>query len=1493
MLLRRHEGGAGRRRGIILLVVLAMLTLFAILGISFVIYAQSAANEARLGREGEQNSAPEVDPELAFALFMGQFIYDVPDPDGTAATNWASSSWGAYSYLRGHSLARTMYGYNDAAGALNDKPYCGPGRLNEVNTAFPAPFNPANVTNTSYLVNFCPFGTDPVRDPEHLGTRTNVSTTRSGAYVACNVPYTYPDQQNMFLAAMKADGTLLTPSYHRPWLWGAGLTNQTNANWTNAVGKYLTLRPRPADVGANFPFPDEDVGDVKNLGGFPGGNDSIWVDIDAPVMTSPDGRKFKIMVAPLILDLDNRVNLLTAGNILATTSGATDHASNQGWGPWEVNPKKVLGVGGSGAEWVNMFKGIGSPTPRVAGKYGFDLMPNGAAVIPGNWPPGYAQVDYNAIVDGGGGGVSSYFLLPGNVGTNTYQCFPNFPAISYNNGLQSGVNNEITNHPLRYNPMRVVPVNPSGPNPPSTGDDRVLHPYHMAAVLRYRSTNSFTQTTDLYRLLPINLGNYRQSTPGDFRVRYMVTTRSMDLDRPGVLPYAWLDGTNTAGNYTLAAGALFPTGGLLNFPPTSSRAGGITSNEFDPASWKSTLGQLLKIDLNRKLANFPFATDTQIATTRRFNYTDAPTLAQIQQAFADRQAFALDIFNRLLIVTGAKDSQDAGAYRWLAQLAVNIVDYIDTDDIMTPFTYTTPGGTTETVYGTEVPRLLINEVFVQYDNNKADLTNPLPATATQPYNVNVWVELFNPMINMPGNSQPAFPQADDGLVVLQNDLGPVYQIVINDITNANPAVTSQLRAPSNLTGNPDTGTNVYTTTLGTSTAGWGATPITAGGAPNADQIVQQSGTNFTEPTVTGTRNVGWYVVGPVTTGANSVFPATDVTPASNPNLSTTFQSAAMTYTIPVTTGTPPVAPALPQPTILLRRLSCPYLPPNDPTSPTFNSSLPVNIYVTIDYTLTSQPPLPVVQSGGATTVNRPVTVDDRRVTDTGAVPAANVPDLPNRNSFGRRQPYAGLTVTVAGSGTNTQLQPCTNAPLNQACNTFYSHNSPDGTLITGTSTSDTFQVPFDWLVHLDRQLVSPMELFTVSGFKPHELTQMFVQPNPNAPMGTSAAQSVMPHQHVARWTDPTTRLARLLETVGTANRSNGVAFGGRVPGRVNINTIFNSSTLAADPDVFRAIADAQTANMFMSTVPPATTTDDAVNTICVALLTSRTPGWNASPPALSAADRPFLGMGVGYGPNTADELPYTAATTRGVDYTLLEAATGTTTSATWTAPRLLEPNSAGSPTTPNAGMNGFSTHPYQRTELLRKIFNNVTTRSNCFAVWLTVGFFEVTDDTVRPVQLGAEIGRSENRQVRHHMFALVDRTQLQVWPTIDPGTGTFTVKSNTNVTITAPQTSTNLPVTLSATSGTNPYTGRAWSIQAGSVLTFEPDTNNEETVVVQSVTAGNAITATFYKQHPDANVSDYRLNGAIPVISRGNPGPWLRYDMRKDTGVVPFWTIID
>src|SRR5207248_487245 len=120
-----------------------------------------------------------------------------------------------------------------------------------------------------------------------------------------------------------------------------------NPNWINKAGKYLTLRPRPVDLfnpavvtardkslltpaqqaaytslqfpldldlltpvqqdalaamivilqaqGRLFPYPADRYGDVKNLDGAPGGCDSFLMDVNAPIHTSADGRRYKMM----------------------------------------------------------------------------------------------------------------------------------------------------------------------------------------------------------------------------------------------------------------------------------------------------------------------------------------------------------------------------------------------------------------------------------------------------------------------------------------------------------------------------------------------------------------------------------------------------------------------------------------------------------------------------------------------------------------------------------------------------------------------------------------------------------------------------------------------------------------------------------------------------------------------------------------------------------------------------------------------------------------------------------------------------------------------------------------------------------------------------------------------------------------------------------------------------------------------------------------------
>jgi len=128
------------RQGVILLVVLAMITLLTILGITFVLYSDASEATARINMEGER-SAFQVNPinYSAYELMQhafGQLVFGVEDDDV-----------GQQSALRGHDLARDMYGYrysglpqtaaDSAVGVQtanhllenNDRPFRGTGRL--------------------------------------------------------------------------------------------------------------------------------------------------------------------------------------------------------------------------------------------------------------------------------------------------------------------------------------------------------------------------------------------------------------------------------------------------------------------------------------------------------------------------------------------------------------------------------------------------------------------------------------------------------------------------------------------------------------------------------------------------------------------------------------------------------------------------------------------------------------------------------------------------------------------------------------------------------------------------------------------------------------------------------------------------------------------------------------------------------------------------------------------------------------------------------------------------------------------------------------------------------------------------------------------------------------------------------------------------------------------------------------------------------------------
>src|SRR5260370_40600857 len=132
---RIHLPTDARRRAAILYVVVVLLTLFLVVGIAFVLYAESQATSARIYREATTYRDKYPTPEELLGWGLGNLIYDADDQLPNQQTTAFQGNNGIFSAARGHGLARTMYGWNyrvanqTDSGIFNVTPYGGAGRL--------------------------------------------------------------------------------------------------------------------------------------------------------------------------------------------------------------------------------------------------------------------------------------------------------------------------------------------------------------------------------------------------------------------------------------------------------------------------------------------------------------------------------------------------------------------------------------------------------------------------------------------------------------------------------------------------------------------------------------------------------------------------------------------------------------------------------------------------------------------------------------------------------------------------------------------------------------------------------------------------------------------------------------------------------------------------------------------------------------------------------------------------------------------------------------------------------------------------------------------------------------------------------------------------------------------------------------------------------------------------------------------------------------------
>ena len=191
------------------------------------------------------------------------------------------------------------------------------------------------------------------------------------------------------------------------------------------------------------------------------------------------------------------------------------------------------------------------------------------------------------------------------------------------------------------------------------------------------------------------------------------------------------------------------------------------------------------------------------------------------------------------------------------------------------------------------------------------------------------------------------------------------------------------------------------------------------------------------------------------------------------------------------------------------------------------------------------------------------------------------------------------------------------------------------------------------------------------------------------------------------------------------------------------------------------------------------------------------------------------------------------------------------------------------------------------SEIMNKMFHRLTTRSNVFAVWVTVGFFEVLGQSPGlPPQLGQEINKAEGRNVRHRMFAILDRTGLTLNPANTPSPGPTPFFMDILSGVTQPGQAT---ITLPTVSGN--YEGLPFKIQAGDQLTIDVGSNQEQITVTAVNSAAQSLTATFAKAHQSVGVPITNVGGTTAL---GNPGPQPWFDPRNTSfqGIVRYFSIV-
>jgi hypothetical protein len=448
-------------------------------------------------------------------------------------------------------------------------------------------------------------------------------------------------------------------------------------------------------------------------------------------------------------------------------------------------------------------------------------------------------------------------------------------------------------------------------------------------------------------------------------------------------------------------------------------------------------------------------------------------------------------------------------------------------------------------------------------------------------------------------------------------------------------------------------------------------------------------------------------------------------------------------------------------TAFLQRLANPLWPWNpSPGTSQHDPSVPVNPYVTVDWIPID---LTVFNGEDARPTNFPLEVFDPD--DPDPLPENVMFQSRERGQLATNRTNLWSQSTVPPSTSNTPLAAGLYFPhgLRHTLGYLNSTYAANGHTVSASFPAPYVgdpPSPFPWLTWNNRPFVSHLELLLVPGASQGRLLHEFGVEVPRArPYDAGNSRNYRsPFRHLfnffqtadvdAGLESKSAHLYRIFDYlevpsrfVGTErwyNPSESGHFGDpsqlaaqtyrppfnklsrfRDPGRININTI-------SDPRVWRAVNSGST---------PWSTVMDSRRGYPAGGFNSDYPSQFANPFRTAAS---------------ADLMPLVALERKGTEATLLRP----------------HPQNRRKPLLAydsNRPVDQSNLNPYFYYQTLQRLGNLVTTHSNVYAVWITVGFFEVQPhpvDEAHPdgYQLSQEVGMDTGNVTRHRAFYMIDRS---------------------------------------------------------------------------------------------------------------------------------------